>query len=53
MSALWKTMILRMPKFKIEYDHQCVKQHLEQLGMSKIFNENRCDFGNLFSKVGT
>lgn len=46
-------LILRMPKFRIEYDHRDVIKHLERLGLHKIFDEHQCDFGNLFSKVGT
>jgi len=42
---------LRLPKFKIEYNFESVKQCMEDLGVKKIFTEGAADFGNLFAKL--
>lgn len=40
-----------MPKFKIEYSLDEVKESLKELGVNKIFEPTVGDFGNMFSKV--
>lgn len=40
---------LTMPKFKIEYNFESVKDHMKQLGVNKIFQAGLGDFSNMFS----
>lgn len=44
-------VVLTMPKFKIEYNFGKVKDHMQQLGVNKIFNAGVGDFSNMFSEV--
>lgn len=50
-SSTAKKLHLLMPKFRIEYRHKDLLEHLKQIGLSKVFDESKCDFGNIFSKV--
>lgn len=42
---------LRIPQFRIEFNHTNLKKHLKNIGISKMFIEGECDLGNLFLEV--
>lgn len=44
-------MTLTMPKFKVEYKSTNLADHLSELGATKMFRPDECDFGNMLPKV--
>lgn len=43
------TVVLTLPKFKIEYNNDDVKSLMKKLGVEKIFKASENDFGNMLA----
>ena len=43
------TVELKLPKFKFEYNVEDVKSQMRQLGVEKIFEASKGDFGNMIA----
>ena len=42
-------VVLTLPKFKIEYSIDAVKDRMRKLGVKKIFKASEGDFGNMIA----